>query len=84
MVVFSFREINHVLPAFHPQQLFRQKKLSANPGRYMACICMDLSLSKERGKSGQRRASHHLTDGSCLRAGTESVTETKPSRCTAW
>jgi len=32
--------------------------------RYGQASVMDLSLSKEGGKSGQRRVPHHLTDGS--------------------
>jgi len=32
--------------------------------RYGQASVMDLSLSKERGKSGQRRVPYHLTDGS--------------------
>lgn len=51
MVVFSFQDFNHVLSSVLSPDLCRQKKLSGNPGRYMAYICMDLSLSKEKEES---------------------------------
>ena len=43
---------------------------------FVACYDIDfVAARKGRGKSGQRRAVHHLTDGFCRNTKTESATE---------
>lgn len=43
------------------------------------CLLTVLSLLQKRGKSGQRRAPHHLTDGFMSSHETDSATETRLS-----
>ena len=44
------------------------KRTSGMPQSLLEGICdKSIALGIERGKSGQRRASYHLTDGLCIR-----------------